>query len=267
MRRDLNTLRRIFRIVEWFIPYQGLDELYREIRAIVMEELDYHAEADNADAHRGELRRPHRRRVPARRRASCRPQRVLVTHFESACKITDIARRASSSGSTAVSSRARSSRSTASRSSSTASITPIRTPGTCWSARAETGGAADDRVPRLRRGRRDPARTCAQGIVELIQGALTRDTPRIVGAMKQMGFVARGANEQMFEQVIEYFHEQFQENISLDSLNLKDIKFDPQKGLESVADLRKMDISLRELSARTSTSRRRSSSSSARCCC
>jgi predicted unusual protein kinase regulating ubiquinone biosynthesis (AarF/ABC1/UbiB family) len=66
--------------------------------------------------------------------------------------------------------------------------------------------------------------------------------------MKQMGFVARGANEQMFEQVIEYFHERFQENISLDSLNLKDIKFDPQKGLESVADLRKMDISLRELS-------------------
>ena len=35
VRRDLNTLRRIFRIVEWFIPYQGLDELYREIRAIV----------------------------------------------------------------------------------------------------------------------------------------------------------------------------------------------------------------------------------------
>src|SRR5678815_5430831 len=60
------------------------------------------------------------------------------------------------------------------------------------------------------------------GIVELIQGALMRDTARIVGAMKQMGFVARGANEHMFEQVIEYFHERFQENISLDSLNLKD---------------------------------------------
>ena len=41
VRRDLHTLRRIFRIVEWFIPYQGLDELYREIRAIVLEELDY----------------------------------------------------------------------------------------------------------------------------------------------------------------------------------------------------------------------------------
>ena len=64
--------------------------------------------------------------------------------------------------------------------------------------------------------------------------------------MKTMGFVSRGANEQMFERVVEYFHERFQENISLDSLNLKDIKFDPQKGLESVADLRNMDISIRE---------------------
>jgi ubiquinone biosynthesis protein len=67
-------------------------------------------------------------------------------------------------------------------------------------------------------------------------------------AMKQMGFVARGVNERVFEQVVEYFHDKFQENISLDSLNLKDIKLDPQKSLESIADLRKMDISLRELS-------------------
>src|SRR5205814_1416562 len=37
VRRDLNTLRRIFKIVEWFIPYQGLDELYREVRAIILE--------------------------------------------------------------------------------------------------------------------------------------------------------------------------------------------------------------------------------------
>jgi hypothetical protein len=48
---------------------------------------------------------------------------------------------------------------------------------------------------------------------------------------------------------VEYFHGRFQEQISLDSLSLKDIKFDPQKGLENLADLRRMDISLRELSS------------------
>jgi len=87
-----------------------------------------------------------------------------------------------------------------------------------------------------------------QGIVELLQGALTRDTHRIVKAMKQMGFVARGADDRVFEQVIEYFHSRFQETLSLDSLNLKDIKFDPEKAVASVADLRRMDITLRELS-------------------
>jgi predicted unusual protein kinase regulating ubiquinone biosynthesis (AarF/ABC1/UbiB family) len=88
-----------------------------------------------------------------------------------------------------------------------------------------------------------------QGIIELIQGALARDTARIVRAMKQMGFIARGADDKLFDRVIEYFYSRFQEQISLDSLSLKDIKFDPQKGLENLADLRRMDISLRELSS------------------
>ena len=84
-----NTLRRIFRIVEWFIPYQGLDELYREIRAIVLEELDYRAEADERRAHRRELRGPHRRRRSRASSASCRPRACSITHFEAGVKITD----------------------------------------------------------------------------------------------------------------------------------------------------------------------------------
>jgi ubiquinone biosynthesis protein len=70
--------------------------------------------------------------------------------------------------------------------------------------------------------------------------------------MRQMGFVARGADDRVFEQVIEYFHDRFSESISLETLNLKDLKLDPEKtlekSLESLADLRRMDISLRELS-------------------
>jgi hypothetical protein len=86
------------------------------------------------------------------------------------------------------------------------------------------------------------------GIIEFLQGAIHRDTGRIVRSMREMGFVARGADERVFDRVVEYFHGRFQEQISLDSLSLKDIKFDPQKGLENLADLRRMDISLRELS-------------------
>jgi predicted unusual protein kinase regulating ubiquinone biosynthesis (AarF/ABC1/UbiB family) len=245
VRRDLNTLRRIFRIVEWFIPYQGLDELYREIRAIVMEELDYRAEANNANriaanfTGRTDVAFP---RVVSELSTS----RVLVTHFETGVKITDHA----------ATKKAGLDRGQLARQVVEIYCQQIFTDGVYHAdphpgnllVRPSLDGGPPTIVFLDFGAIAEIPGSVRAGIVELIQGALTRDTHRIVGAMRQMGFVARGANEHMFEQVIEYFHEKFQENISLDSLNLKDIKFDPQKGLESVADLRKMDISIRELS-------------------
>jgi predicted unusual protein kinase regulating ubiquinone biosynthesis (AarF/ABC1/UbiB family) len=246
VRRDLNTLRRIFRIVGWFVPYQGLEELYREVRAIILEELDYRAEAANAKAIAANFEG---------RTDVAFPQvidelstaRVLVTHFEAGCKITDkkaVKQLGLDRGLLA-------------RQVVEIYCQQIFTDG-LYHADPHPGNllvrpTAEGQPPQIvfldfGAVAEIPGNVRA-GIVDLIQGALTRDTRRIVNAMKTMGFVARGANEQMFEQVIEYFHERFQENISLDSLNLKDIKFDPQKGLESVADLRRMDISLRELSA------------------
>ena len=247
--RDLNTLRRIFWIIGWFIPYQGLSELYREIRAIVMEELDYTAEANNADriaanfVGRSDVAFPQVVRELS-------TSRVLTTHFESGCKITDkpgvkqlgldrnqLARQVVEIYCQQI------------FSDGVYHADPH--PGNLL-VRPGAGPADSGQPPTIvfldfGAVAEIPSHV-RQGMIELVQGALTRDTRRIVGAMKQMGFVARGANEQMFEQVVEYFHEKFQENISLDSLNLKDIKFDPQRGLESVADLRRMDISLRELS-------------------
>src|SRR5688572_3683026 len=88
VRRDLNTLRRIFRIVEWFIPYQGLDELYREIRAIVMEELDYRGEADNAARIAANFEGRTDVAFP-RVVGELSTSRVLTTHFEAGVKITD----------------------------------------------------------------------------------------------------------------------------------------------------------------------------------
>lgn len=245
VRRDLSTLRRIFHIVEWFIPYQGLDELYREIRAIVMEELDYRGEAENVARIAANFEGRTDVGFP-RVVAELSTSRVLVTHFERGVKITD----------KAATKQLGLDRSQLARQVVEIYCQQIFTDGIYHAdphpgnllVRTEEDGAPP-KIVFLDFGAvaEIPANVRA-GIAELIQGALTRDTRRIVGAMKQMGFVARGANEQMFEQVIEYFHDRFQENVQLDSLNLKDIKFDPQKGLESVADLRKMDISLRELS-------------------
>src|SRR5262249_22452682 len=80
--------RRIFRIVEWFIPYQGLEELYREVRAIVMEELDYRAEAENAARIAANFEGRKDVAFP-RVVEELSTSRVLVTHFEAGVKITD----------------------------------------------------------------------------------------------------------------------------------------------------------------------------------
>ena len=66
--------------------------------------------------------------------------------------------------------------------------------------------------------------------------------------MRKMGFISRIPDEGVSERIIEYFHRRFQEEVRLDSLNLKDIKIDPQRGLENLLDLRRMNIGLRELS-------------------
>jgi ubiquinone biosynthesis protein len=247
VKQDLKTLRRIFRIVEWFIPYQGLEDVYREVRAIVLEELDFRAEAENikriAANFEGRTDVAFPRVIEAASTA-----RILTTKFEAGCKISDVA----SLKQLGVD------RGELARQVVEIYCQQIFTDGVYHAdphpgnllVRCGPGAGAPPQIVFLDFGAvaEIPA-TVRQGIVELIQGALTRDTARIVRAMRTMGFVARGADERVFEQVIEYFHVRFQENISLDSLNLKDIKFDPQKSLESLADLRKMDISLRELSA------------------
>ncbi len=247
VRGDLRTLQRIFAIVGYFVHYRGIDEVYREVRAMILEELDFRAEADNAARvaenfrHRADVAFP--RAVPE----LC-TSRVLTTYFESGCKISDIARIA----------RAGIDRKALARQVVELYCQQIFTdgiyhadphPGNLLVRASEDSanglcvvfldfGAVAEISPEMR-----------QGIADLIQGGLAGDTDRIVRAMRQMGFIARGADERVFDRIVEYFHSRFQEEISLDSFNLQDIKFDPEKSLENLADLRRMDITLRELTA------------------
>jgi predicted unusual protein kinase regulating ubiquinone biosynthesis (AarF/ABC1/UbiB family) len=87
-----------------------------------------------------------------------------------------------------------------------------------------------------------------EGIPEFLEGVLRRDTDRLVKSMRKMGFISRTSDAAVSEKIIEYFHRRFQEEVRLDSFNLKDLKIDPQRGFENLLDLRRMNIGLRELS-------------------
>ncbi len=244
---DMRTLRRIFGIVEMFVPIQGLDDVYREIRSMLLDELDFRNEASNAIRIAGNFGAEERVSFP-RVVPELSTQRVLTTHFEEGVKVSNIDRLTEMGVD----------REALARRVVEVYCKQIFTDG-LYHADPHPGnllvrscdespegfclvfldfGAVAEVSPQMR-----------QGIVGMIQSALSRDTPGIVNAMRQMGFVSRDADPAVFDKIVEYFHDRFQEEVSLDSLNLKDIKFDPEKGLENLADLRRMDISLRDLTA------------------
>jgi predicted unusual protein kinase regulating ubiquinone biosynthesis (AarF/ABC1/UbiB family) len=88
-----------------------------------------------------------------------------------------------------------------------------------------------------------------EGIPEFLEGVLRRDTDRLIKAMRKMGFLSLGSDETVVEKVIDHFHRKFQEEVKIESLNLKDIKIDPQRGFENLMDLRAMNVGLKELSS------------------
>jgi predicted unusual protein kinase regulating ubiquinone biosynthesis (AarF/ABC1/UbiB family) len=89
--------------------------------------------------------------------------------------------------------------------------------------------------------------TMRRGMMSFIQGAITRDSTRIVAAMKEMGFISRRADPEVFDRVVQYFHDKLRVQVSADGFSLKDLKIDPEKSLGSLLDLRDLNVSLADL--------------------
>jgi len=87
------------------------------------------------------------------------------------------------------------------------------------------------------------------GIPRFFEGVLRRDTEKILAAVDQMGFVADGDPERVAERLIEFFRQRFLDEITLESWSLQDIEITARTKMEAFADLRGLDITLRDLSA------------------
>jgi predicted unusual protein kinase regulating ubiquinone biosynthesis (AarF/ABC1/UbiB family) len=246
-RIDLRTLERIFGIVNRFVPYQGLEGVYREIRAMILAELDFRAEAENVKQIAANF--PDRADVGFPTVIDeLTTSRVLTTRWEDGTKVGDV-KRLDAAG--------------IDRKALAGLVVQAYCqqifvdglyhadphPGNIL-VRPHADGGGRPAIVFLDFGAvAQVSPKMRQGIIDFLQGAIHRDTPKIVRAMRDMGFVARGADERVFDRVVEYFHQKFQDEIQLESFNLRDIRFDPKKGLENLADLRRMNISLRDLSS------------------
>ena len=241
VRTDLKTLRRIMAIVQRFVPYQGLDNVYREIRAIVLEELDFTGEAENIEIISGHLRDQPNVGFP-KVVHQFTTRRVLCTEFMPGAKINDIDELE----------RMGIDRSRLARLVIEAYCQQIFHHG-IYHADPHPGnilvapgpviqfidfGAVAEVSPKMR-----------HGMLNFLQGAINRDTSKITSALREMGFIAHKSDPKIYDRVVEYFHARFHEEVKLESFNLKDIKLDPSKGIENLADLRQMDISLRDMTS------------------
>jgi ubiquinone biosynthesis protein len=240
VRLDLKTIRRIMTIVQWFVPVQGLDAYYHQIKDLLRQELDFKGEADNIEKIATNFEKDPRVHFPVPVR-ELSTSRVLTTTFVEGKKLTDLA------GLDAMGIDKKELASRLVR----VYCQMIFVDG-IYHADPHPGNIlvnSDGDFVLLDFGAvAELSQPMREGIPEFLEGVIRRDTDRLIKALRKMGFLSRTSDEAVSEKIIEYFHQKFQEEVKLESFNLKDIKIDPQRGFENLLDLRKMNVGLKELS-------------------
>ncbi|MFL5303876.1 MAG: ABC1 kinase family protein [Polyangia bacterium] len=249
VRVDLHALQRIFGVLRWFMPDYGFDTIYREIREMVLAELDYRREAAAIEKISGNFaKRPETAahvRFP-RVMAAYSTARVLTTEWMEGVKVADLEKLHALN----VDRRA------AARLCVEAYCQQIFIDGVYHAdphpgnllVRKTASASGGPAIVFLDFGATATvSEQMRRGMMSFIQGAITRDSNRIVGAMKDMGFISRRADPEVFDRVVQYFHDKLRVQMSAEGFSLKDLKFEPEGGLGSLLDLRDLNVSLADL--------------------
>jgi ubiquinone biosynthesis protein len=249
VRTDLRALRRIFDLLRWFMPDYGFDTIYREIREMVMAELDYRREAaaiEKISANFAARKATAANVVFPRVMTQFSTARVLTTEWIEGTKVADLEKLAS----------LQVDRRAAARVCVEAYCQQIFIDG-LYHADPHPGNlllqapAAPDAPPKVVFLDFGATATVSEGMrrgmVSFLQGAMTRDTNRIVTSMREMGFISRRADPEVFDRVVQYFHDKMRGQISIEGFSLKNLRFEADKSLGSLLDLRDLNVSLADL--------------------
>jgi len=243
---DLTAIRRILGIVQFFTRVRGIESYHTEISAMIHEELDFRKEAE----HIGRIA-AHFRNDPMVGFPVVIPElsteKVLTTELVEATKVTDLLELE----------RRRIDRPALAQRILTAYCQMIFVDGV-YHADPHPGNilVRDNgsivfvdfgAVGQL-------SRDMKEGIPQFLDGVIKGDPSHIAGALRRMGFVARTEangrvpNERdVAERVIEYFQRRFLEQVNLESFSLRDVQVDVRAKAEMLSDLRRLDVSFREL--------------------
>jgi ubiquinone biosynthesis protein len=243
---DLRALRRIFQVAGWLLPDWGWNVIYAEIQKMVMAELDYRQEAEAIATIAANFAGRTDVLIP-RVIGECSTGRVLTTQWMEGVKLSDLA------GITA----AGIDRTRAARLIIEAYCKQIFVDGV-YHADPHPGNlllvpGPDAQTPKLvfldfgATARISPV--MRKGIVSFLQGAVTRDVSRIVSAMKDMGFISRHADHEVFDRVIQHFYEGFRAQMRFQDFSTGSLSagLDLRGQIATLLDLRQLDVSLADL--------------------
>ncbi|HEX3866243.1 MAG TPA: AarF/UbiB family protein [Gemmatimonadaceae bacterium] len=242
-RLDLETLRGILRLVRLVVPLSGIESYHGDIAQLIHQELDFTQEARNIatiHAHFASDAMVHFPVVVPELSTA----RVLTTVFVDGIKVTDFARIDA----------AHIDRPALAERILRAYCQMVFVDGV-YHADPHPGNilAHEDgsitfvdfgAIGRLAPGMK-------AGVPMFWDGVIRRDVGRIAAALRQMGMIARDAGlgeDGVAERVINYFQKRFLEQLTVDSFALKDIQVDMRTRIDAIADLKKLDVSFRNIS-------------------
>lgn len=238
---DLKTIWRIMNLVRRFFKTRGLDNYYHEIKTMILEELDFEKEASNIEQIASNFEDNDAVMFP-RVLSELSTRRVLTLSYIEGDKITDTA---------ALEAAGLDPRKIA-KNLITAYCQMIFVDG-IYHADPHPGNVLvqqDGTIALLdfgAVGRLEPQ--MRKGISSFLEAIIKGDEDQLLRSLRDMGFLRVGSDQsEAAAHVIEHFHRKFQEEIRLESFSLSSIKVDTSKGFEHLADLRQMNIGLREIS-------------------
>ena len=244
---DLRALERISRLAARLLPDWGWNVIYGEIQKMVMSELDYRQEAESMTAIAANFTGRADVLIP-RVFSDYSTGRVLITQWMDGVKVGDLAGLAGLGID-----RVKAGRLCIEAYCKQIFIDGVYHadphPGNLLLA-AGAGGGGDPVLVFLDFGataRISPG--MRKGIVSFLQGAVTRDVGRIVAAMKEMGFISRHADHEVFDRVIQHFYEHFRSHMRFQEFSTGTISagLDLRGQISTLFDLRQLDVSLSDL--------------------
>ncbi|MFO8074481.1 MAG: AarF/UbiB family protein [Polyangia bacterium] len=240
-REDLKTIKRILWIVRRIFKTRGLENYYREIRSMILQELDFRLEAEHIEQIAANFAGNDKVGFPVVI-GELSTSRVLTLEFVEGIKITDRRGLVEAGLDPAA----------VARDLVTAYCQMIFVDGV-YHADPHPGNILVQQGGRLvfldfgAVGNLSPA--MRQGISSMIEAIIKGEEQQLLRSLRQMGFLRIGTDQtEAASRVIEHFHRKFQEEIHLDSFSLSSIQVDTERSLEQLADLREMNVGIREIS-------------------